>query len=444
MLGEKEKEKVSPVMWLPLLWMLRCGSRSLAYWLDPQMAMAADDYMTGNPYDRNFFLALEFLGFMVLLWRRFDVLYFIRHNAWVVLLYMYMLSSLLWSDFPDVSIRRWARTLGDILMVLVVVTEKNVPAAVFWMMRRFAYVLVPLSVLFVKYFREIGVAYDFTGQMEMWVGVTTHKNSLGQLVTLSLLFFVWQFLRGKWSYLDIPVVIGALWLLGGSGTASSKTSILVFLIGASMLLALARLKNAKVLVVGFCSVVIVGFIGEVILEFFLHTSVFELVLNSTGRDATLTGRTDLWVEVIKIGMQHPFLGSGYGSFWLGDFSHNLWDIFNWHPAQAHNGYIDVFVDIGFIGLFIVLMLVLSGVRSSFREISRGSDFGKFRLVIILMVVIYNISESSFAKPTSLLWFTFLIMAMNDPESDREIEAMQEPSPEEDGELEPEVEPDDNA
>ncbi|MFP4013482.1 MAG: O-antigen ligase family protein [Chitinispirillaceae bacterium] len=442
MLGEKKK--VSVAMWLPLLWMLRCGSRSLAYWLDPQLTMAADDFMTGNPYDRNFFLALEFLGVLVLLWRRFDLIYFIRHNIWVVLLFVYMLSSLLWSDFPDISIRRWARALGDILMVLVVVTESDVPAAYNWMVRRFAYVLVPLSVMLVKYFREIGVAYDFTGDMEMWVGVTTHKNSLGQLVTLSLLFFVWQFLRRKWSYFDIPIVIGALWLLGGSGTASSKTSILVFLTGTAMFVALSRLKNAKVLVVGFCSVLVTAFIGEVILEFFLHTSIFELVLSTTGRDATLTGRTDLWVEVIRIGMQHPFLGSGYGNFWLGDFSHNLWDIFNWHPAQAHNGYIDVFVDIGFIGLFLVVMLVLWGIRSSFREISRGSEFGKFRLVIILMVVIYNIAESSFAKPTSLLWFTFLIMAMNDPESRRETEAMQQSSSEEEGDLEPEGEVDENA
>ncbi|MFP4241613.1 MAG: O-antigen ligase family protein [Chitinispirillaceae bacterium] len=421
MLGENKK--VSPAMWLPLLWMLRCGSRSLAYWLNPELASAEDSFMTGNPYDRNFFLTLEFLGVVVLLWRRFDVLYFIRHNIWVVLLYTYMLTSLLWSDFPDVSLRRWARTLGDILMVLVVVTESNVPAAVNWMFRRFAYLLVPVSVLLVKYFREIGVAYDYTGDMEMWVGVTTHKNSLGQLVTVSLVFFLWAFFRKKWTWFDIPVVLGALWLLAGSGTASSKTSILVFFIGSMMLFALARLKNARILVIGFCSVLIVGFIWEVVLQLFLHTSTFELVVSSTGRDATLTGRTDLWAEVIKIGMGHPFLGSGYGSFWLGDFSHNLWDIFNWNPSQAHNGYIDVFVDIGLIGLFLVILLVVAGVRSSYREITNGSEFGKFRLVLILMIVLYNISESSFAKPTSLLWFTFLIMAMNDPESEREMGAV---------------------
>ena len=420
MLGEKAR--VSLAMWLPLLWMLRCGSRSLIYWFDPQAAMASDssDLLTGNPFDRNFFIILEIAALSVLVYRKLDIFYFAKNNKILAALFIYMLSSALWSAFPDVSVRRWVRTLGDLLMVLVILSEKDVPAALDWMYRRFIYVLVPVSVFFVKYMREFGVAYDFTGKAEMWVGVTTHKNSLGQLVVIGSIFLFWAFLRKKGRWLDIPVFLMGMWLLNGSKTSSSKTSIMVFLLGAALIFILSRIKNAKIITISLGAALSIAFLTEAMLEVFLKSSIFNIVLSSTGRDATLTGRTDLWEAVIALGMKHPVLGGGYGAFWLGNFSNNLWQIFVWHPTQAHNGYIDVFVDIGIVGLIIVIALIIAALVSSYKEIIAGSDFGKFRFVLIMMVIIYNISESSLIRPTTLLWFTFLLMAINDPEAKRVV------------------------
>ncbi|MDR0306536.1 MAG: O-antigen ligase family protein [Chitinispirillales bacterium] len=422
MLGEKPH--VSAAMWLPLLWMMRCGSRSLLYWLNPEAAMSADsnDLLNGNPVDRNFFIVLEVMAFGVLAFRKFDVLNFTKNNKILVLLYIYMLSSFLWSAFPDVSTRRWVRTLGDLLMVLVILSEKDVPAALDWMYRRFVYVLIPVSVFFVKYMREFGVAYDFTGKAEMWVGVTTHKNSLGQLVVIGSIFLFWAFLRKKGRICDIPVFIMGMWLLNGSGTSNSKTSVMVFIMGAALVFTLSRIKNVKIIAITLCSSLTLLFLTEAMLEVFFKTSIFNFVLASTGRDATLTGRTELWEAVIALGMKQPLLGGGYGAFWLGNFSNNLWQVFVWHPTQAHNGYIDIFVDLGIVGLVVVISLIIAAFVSSYKEIMAGSEFGKFRFVLILMVVIYNISESSLIRPTSLLWFTFLLMAVNDPTAKRIREA----------------------
>ena len=414
MIGAGEKERVSLAMWLPLLWMLRCGSRSLIYWFDPQAAMASDsnDLLTGNPFDRNFFIMLEVMAVGVLVYRKFDVLHFAKNNKILLLLFIYMLSSFLWSAFPDVSIRRWVRTLGDLLMVLVILSETNVVASLDWMYRRFVYLLIPVSVFFVKYMRDLGVAYDFTGKAEMWVGVTTHKNSLGQLVVIGSIFLVWAALRKKWRLLDIPIFMMGMWLLNGSKSSSSKTSVMVFLLGASLIFILSRMKNVKIIAVTLFTPLIVLFLTEAMLEVFFKSSIFNVILASTGRDATLTGRTDLWAAVIDLGMKHPLLGGGYGSFWLGNFSNNLWQIFVWHPTQAHNGYIDIFVDLGIVGLTLAAALIVTALVNSYKDIMAGSDLGKFRFVLILMVLIYNISESSLIRPTSLLWFTFLLMAVN--------------------------------
>ncbi|MDG5816872.1 O-antigen ligase family protein [Chitinispirillales bacterium ANBcel5] len=415
-------DKVSIAMWIPLLWMLRCGSRSLTYWLDPDMAMQIEqDFLTGNPIDRQFFLALEFLGISILVWRRFKFFSFVKSNYLIIILYMFMGISLLWSQFPDVVLRRWVRTLGDLIMVMVVLSETNVTASIYWLFRRFAFLLVPISVLFVKYYRHMGVTYDFTGQYEMWVGVTTHKNSLGQVVTLAALFFIWSFIRKKWSVLDIPILISAFWLLSGSNTSKSTTSIIVFLIGITLMFTLNRLKSIKMIGITAISVVLLLFVFQVVLEVFYDNSIYEFVVTTADRDETLTGRTELWAEVINLGMEHALFGAGLGTFWMGDLTNNLWEIFPWEPGQAHNGYIDLFVELGLIGLILVALIVIAGIKSSLWEISKGSELGKFRLIWIVLILIYNISESTLAKPTALLWFVFLLFTVHDPEPRRPLE-----------------------
>ncbi len=413
---KNREESVSAVMWVPLLWLLRCGSRSLAYWLDPEMAVVVEqDYLYGNPFDRYFFVVLEIIGVSVLLWRRFTLLTFIKNNKLIVLLYLFMAVSMLWSQFPEVALRRWVRTMGDLIMVLVILTEVDVEASVQWMLRRFAYLLVPLSVILVKYYRHLGVAYDYSGRFEMWIGVTTHKNSLAQVAAVAALFFIWAFLRKKATLFDIPVMVMALWLLAGSRTSNSVTSILAFLLGSVLMVAFIRMKNVKALATFIALVLPLLFLTEVVLEVFLRSSIFFEVLESSGRDESLTGRTDLWVEVIRIGMNHPFVGAGYGTFWMGDLTHNLWDIFPWRPGQAHNGYIDLFVETGFVGLLLIIAIVVRGIKSSWLMIANGDEYGKLRLIWIVLIIMYNISESSFTKPTTILWFLFLLFAIHDPQ-----------------------------
>ncbi|KMQ50692.1 Exopolysaccharide production protein ExoQ [Chitinispirillum alkaliphilum] len=413
---EKRESKVSLIMWLPLLWLLRVGSRSLAYWFDPELATVEDglDYLHGNIFDRTFFLTLMAMGGAVLVYRRFALFEFVRNNKLLVLLYIYMAVTILWSAFPEVAMRRWVRSVGDLMMVLVVFTETDYVKSIHWMLRRFAYILVPLSVIFVKYYRHLGVAYDYSGRFTMWIGVTTHKNSLAQLVALSSLFFVWAYFRKKGSLFDIPVLIMSLWLLGGSPSADSATSILAFLSGSVMTFAFLRMRHVKHLayyVAIFFSAVL---LTEVMLNSFFGTSIFSVIVESRGRDETLTGRTDLWVEVIREGMLRPWGGAGYGTFWMGDLTHNLWEIFPWRPMNAHNGFLDIFLELGFIGLGLVVALIVVTIKGVLRLMARGSEFAKFRFIWLVLIIVYNISESSYTRPTALLWFIFLLFAVNDP------------------------------
>lgn len=400
---------------IPFLWFLRSASRGLTYWFDPQAAMATEtDYLKGSPIDRTFLLTLEILGLTLLIVKRYPILTFIKNNFFLIIFYIYMVLSISWSEFPDVSFKRWVRVTGDLIMVMLLLSNKNPNEAIKNLIKICSFIVIPLSVLFIKYFRELGVSYDFTGKVEMWIGVTTHKNSLGQLVCITALFYFWYFIKKgiKFPYITIVVFVLCLWLLHGSKTSTSKTSLGIFFIGIFFLL-FFHLLNRKVWpFVIFLSTTPLFYLFVNILSTPLFGQNFvSVVINNMGGDLTLTGRTLLWDEILQRASEHAIFGGGYGSFWIGDLGNDLWNLFPWHPGQAHNGYIDIYIDLGIVGLILISLHFLSTLVYITKEIRDGIQMSQLRLTIFLLILIYNITESSFAKPTSFLWFVFLLMTI---------------------------------
>lgn len=77
--------------------------------------------------------------------------------------------------------------------------------------------------------------------------------------------------------------------------------------------------------------------------------------DAVDRDASMSGRDELWANVINEGSKAPLFGTGYGAFWYEGRGREL--VGTWNPRQAHNAYLDVFVDIGALGLLLVLAVV---------------------------------------------------------------------------------------
>jgi O-antigen ligase len=309
-------------------------------------------------------------------------------------------------------------------MVLIIITDHNYVKAFINAFRIGSYVLLPASIILVKYFRNFGVSYDYTGNVEMWVGVTTHKNSLGQLVCIFCLFFIWNYLSKKFKTLitDIPVFLIGLWLLNGSSSSTSKTSFSVFFVGLIFLI-IMKIFNEKTFVINFITVSFftVMIIGMTLSQHLFAYDFIPLAIAKTGGDPTLTGRIFLWDALLEIGKDNWLFGSGYGGFWIGEYANNLWQIFTWKPTQAHNGYIDVYIDIGVVGVCILVIVLIVTYLSIEKGLASGSDFAKFRFAIFITTMIYNFTESSFLKPTSFLWFTFLLIAIQTKEIVPEIE-----------------------
>ena len=130
---------------------------------------------------------------------------------------------MLWADLPIVAFKRWVKDLGNVVMVLVVLTERDPVEAAKAVFIRCGCLLIPLSVLFIKYYPELGRAYHATTGEMMFTGVAAHKNTLGVLVMVCGLFLMWDFVESlprrlkplDWSGLatDVLLLGMAVWLL---------------------------------------------------------------------------------------------------------------------------------------------------------------------------------------------------------------------------------------
>lgn len=426
LLIDRKKSDVSFAFWIPSIWVMYSSSRPIGYWLNPHlltMSTADIDPTAGSPIDRLFLSILIVMGMVILLKRKVGFLVIINNNRLIFLLFYYMLVSILWSDYMVVSSKRWVRVTGDLVMVLIIITETDSVQAIITLLRRCAIVLIPLSVLFIKYFRHLGVGYDHLGR-ESWIGVTTNKNQLGQLCFIVGVFFLWilitkyykrQLLKDKTQlFTDILLLIVALWILAGSVDAMSATALSLTILSAFCFIILLKLKSKRervIVIISFFSLIV---FSELLVNLILNKGLIEIIILSLGRDSSLTGRTEIWNDIMEIAAKNPLFGTGYGAFWIGNLTHNLWDKYYFQLKSAHNGYLDIYLELGAVGLFFLLVLIFVTFKNILETLSIRFEFGIFKLTLLITFCLYNISESQFLVPTSLLSFIFLLIAVNLP------------------------------
>src|SRR5213596_2588735 len=155
-----ERPNITRALWLPLIWTLLVGSRSVAQWLSALGVPIGGSIEEGNPTDAVVYFTLIISGLYVLNKRRVTLTEVFRSNPWFMVFLLYCFVSIVWSDFPFVAFKRWIKALGHPVMALVVLTEPDPEEAVKRLMKRCAYVVVPASILFIKYYPQLGRGFD--------------------------------------------------------------------------------------------------------------------------------------------------------------------------------------------------------------------------------------------------------------------------------------------
>src|SRR6266571_4965257 len=191
------KEKgTSLALSLSAIWLVIAGSRLPSQWLAGRLD-AGGGFEEGSPLDRTIFSILILVAIIILASRSFRWDAFFARNFFLMAFVSFALVSVLWSDFPFVAFKRWFRDLGNYLVVLVVLSDPRPLEAVHTLVRRLCSLLIPLSIVLIKYFPTIGRYYSYWTGSAQYMGATTSKNDLGALCLISGLFFFWDTLR-RW------------------------------------------------------------------------------------------------------------------------------------------------------------------------------------------------------------------------------------------------------
>jgi O-antigen ligase len=412
-LDARLKSKVSTALWIPTVWMLIIGSRVISQWLGiNEGPISENTYVEGSALDRNIYFALIVTALGILIARGVSFSQVAKANGWMFLFLLYCGISITWSDFPDVSFKRYIKDIGNLLMVLIVLSESAPVEAIITLFKRCTYILIPLSVVMIKYYPTFGRSYSaFTGAVSL-TGVTNNKNSLGVMCAVCGIGIFWNLVSiwrsNKISTNKLQVLVQGLMLIMTIWVlimANSSTSLVCFVIGTGIVVVMEvkAARSSSVYVLPAILVLIGGY---------MMTNPVGFLTGMVGRDETFTGRTEIWQMALEM-VENPIIGGGYSSFWLGDRLHTFWSRYTWGPTEAHNGYLEIYLDLGVIGIILLAGILISSFRAIVTLVRSDLEFGALKLAMLVSVIMYNITESAF-RAGLLMYVVFVLVVIQLP------------------------------
>ncbi len=394
--------------WIPFLWLTLSSTRiiSIIFPLNTtDDSLSIGQYLEGNIYNRIIFSSLLVIGLIILYSKRNKL----KSNAGIsilpFLLYLFVLISTLWSTYPVVSFKRWLMIFGHLVMVIIILISDDYLKALEHILRRYFFVIIVFSVLVVKYFKNIGFQMMVHGT-RVWSGIMTHKNDLGPACAFAILFFMWRICKREKKHIlsDLILLLLSIYLIIRSNSA---TAIAILLLGIVLFLFLYfysySTKRIKLV-----ALLLTIFLGSFLVWRDLLNEVLSPIYFILGRDPSITGRVPLWNDLIQIGNRRLLFGSGYENFWLTNFIH-IWPKYTFRPNNAHNGYLDIYLNLGLIGLILFLTIVILSLRGLARKIEIDRTFYGLYFIYFVMILINNITETFFLK-ADLHWFLLLILS----------------------------------
>jgi exopolysaccharide production protein ExoQ len=416
----REKPNVTGALWLPFIWMLIICSRAVTQWLNVfGVHLGGVVLEEGSPVDAAVYYSLIAAGIYVLYKRRVRLAEFARNNGWVMAFLLFGFLAIVWSDFPFVAFKRWTKVIGHPIMVLILMTEPDSDEALRRLMKRCAYVIVPVSILLIKYYPEIGRNAGPWATAQMNMGIAQGKNLLGADCLILGFFFFWHLLqvwrtekgdaRRNEILLTVGFLIGIWWLLRA---ADSSTATMTLIIGVLTVLLLGRrFVNRRLIGAYVLAGAVTYFLAEVTF------GISSVLIEALGRNSTLTGRRDLWNQLLDF-HTNPVVGVGFESFWLGERLRQIGELYWWQANEAHNGYLETYLNLGLIGLLMMIGWIIATFRKSRLEFLRNFEFGRFRLGFLAAAVVYNWTESAF-RSLHPIWFVFYIISLDYPRLEHE-------------------------
>lgn len=372
---------------------------------------------SGSKISRMLWLSMLSLSILIILWRAAITWLVVRTlNPFLLILVALAVASVTWSIEPVLSLRRIVRMLTFVLVAIAFVVMA-------WHARRYQNVLRPIltimllgSIIFGLFFPTLAIHQETAPELVgAWRGLANHKNGLGAMACIALIFWfhAWFTREVKTFPALFGIGIASTCLFLSRSSTALATTVLVLLFLLVFLRTPRGFRPYMPYITAFFLLAVVLY-GLVILNILPGQGLLlSPIMAFTGKDASFTGRTDIWAIITEHIRINPFFGSGYGAYWSGPFAESpsfefIRRMGQFYPGSAHNGYLEILNDLGWAGLLSLIGYMVAYVVQSLRLLQINRNQAALYLALLVQQAITNLSETHWF---SVLSIDFVIMAL---------------------------------
>lgn len=326
----------------------------------------------------------------------------LKGELWLILIVGLCLLSTIWSDDPFVTARRSIALVCTTLFGVYFATRYGLREQLRLLGVTFG-IVAGLSF----FFQLLGMGTSVDG-VPGWIGVFTQKNNLGlNMAFATAIFLVLRKCDNEHTTLEGLCALLTCVLLLFSQSVTALAMLGVLLLTLPFCRTLRKGHRTLFLV---ATVAIASSVYAVVWTFHNLYAVTEFL----GRDIALTGRLPLWVFSFVMGLRRPWLGYGYDAFWRsgeGD-TWAIWRALNWAAPHSHNGFLEVWLGLGMVGLVILVIgfaIYVKRALSLLRLISTGE--ANWPLVFLVLLFVSNLTGVSILSRNSLGWIMYVAVGM---------------------------------
>ena len=352
-----------------------------------EVKISLEDASTSNPINQIAFSLIYFLAFLSLYPKRHQVVTFIHREKFLTIYLAWLLVSVIWSDYPFISFKRWIQIFGMVVVFVAVCLHMKSSEETFKYFRVLLTLYILLTLVSVTLVPAASM-YDNTA----WRGLASHKNILGQIALASVVVWgshLWDKQKRIQKYNLFFLILSMIVLVGSRSSTSLLTTVLLLIISGYLYLEKNVLRQKAdrliyILLIGFF------FFGAMVI-LYLSPDYIEAAFNFIGEDVTFTGRVELWADIFEYTKQHLFMGSGYAGFWVlnNPKLELIYYKYIWIPLQSHMGYLDLLNETGLIGFSMFLLMLFHYFRTLIK-----TDKNNYLKWFVITALFVNFQEST--------------------------------------------------
>ncbi len=329
----------------------------------------------------------------------------VKQNRLLTILMILVFLSFLWSDFPGFTFKVATEIFFMSLFGLYIAQRCSLKELV--EILAFSLLIQAfMSTFFAIFFPVIGIDSEF--HSGAWQGVFGQKNALGSVMVLSLFTFLNLPKENSSLYKWFGCIYSLVLIL----LSTSKTSLVISILLLLIMLFYQQFKwRGKISVIlANLGVLTIGCITLVVLTYWIE------ILTGIGRDPTLTGRTPMWGMMIAKLMERPLLGYGLRAFWAPESPHAI-EVSQvlgsgWIPSGGHNGWLDLSLDIGLIGISFFLLNYLM-TFTKVLKLAYGTKKSEYLwpLAYLIYLAMNSVTESYLLTQGNLIWILYITVVV---------------------------------